>query len=407
MTLSLDSRKAVLLALAGPAMPMPEMGPGDTPDADDWLAIDAMAAQHRLRPWLHHRLRNGGIGLAVPAAMAATWREAYRDAAIGALTAQAALIRLARAFAEAGVPMVALKGSRLAFFDYVEAALRPMRDIDILVAPADMAAAVEALARAGADLPADRDGAIARALNGDKHLDPVLLPDVERYVELHHRIAEPGLPCIDTDAMLADAVVANVGGTKVAFPSNEHMLGHLVLHAAYNHRFDCGPLALVDIGTMLTRRPVDPTRFVALANAGASTGASAGAGGWLPGARLVMALVDRFMGPTGFDIGQATVPAAILAESESLLLQDFDQRQQVLLAAETAQGGLAATLFARLSRGLRDRPEEGRLRWLSSRAGRTIRQARDPRARAEAASGAALARWLHGEGQPALPQDEG
>lgn len=397
MTLSLPQRKAVLLALAGPAMPRPPVAPDD----EDWLAIDAMAAQHRLRPWLHHRSRSGSIGgeidWAVPGDIAAAWREAYRDAAIGALTAQAALVRLSRAFGEAGVPMIALKGARLAFFDYAEAALRPMRDIDVLVAPGDMAAAVEALARAGADLPADPDAAIARALGGDKHLDPVLLPDVERYVELHHRIAEPGLPCIETDAMLADAVAAEVGGTMVAFPSGEHMLGHLVLHAAYNHRFDCGPLALIDIGTMLVRRPVDAARFVALAEAG----------GWLPGARLVMALVDRFMGPTGLDIGQSTVPPAILAESESLLLQDFEQRQQVLLAAEAGRDGLGATLLARLSRGLRTRPEEGRLRWLSSRAGRTIRQARDPRGRAEAASGAAVARWLHGNAQAALPQDEG
>lgn len=396
MNLPLDQRKGVLLALAGPAQPMPAGLPQAEVDGDDWLAIDAMAAQHRLRPWLHHRLRSGGIDLAVPSDIAATWRDAYRDAAIGALTAQAALVRLARAFAEAGVAMVALKGARLAFFDYAEAALRPMRDVDILVDPTDLPAAVEALALAGAEVPVDREAAIARALDGDKHLAPVLMRDVERHVELHHRIAEPGLPCINTAAMLADAVVAEIGGTQVAFPSNEHMLGHLVLHAAYNHRFDCGPLALIDIGTMLARRPVDAPRFRAMAEDGA----------WLPGARLVMALVDQFMGPSGLDIGQGSVPPAILAESESLLLQDFDQRQQVLLAAEAARAGMAATLLARLGKGLRHRPEEGRMRWLSRRAGRTIRQARDPRARAEAAAGAALARWLNADARSALPQDE-
>lgn len=391
--MTLSERKAVLLALTGPALPMPAL----SPDEADWQAIDDMAVQHRLRPWLHHRTRGGLEGIAVPPAITAAWRDSYRDAAIGALTAQAALVRLATAFAEARVPMVALKGARLAFFDYPEAALRPMRDLDLLVAPSDMPAAVEALARAGAELPADRDAAIARAFDGDKHLDPVLIPDVERYVELHHRIAEPGLPCIDTAALLADAVMAEVGGTAVMFPSNEHMLGHLVLHAVYNHRFDCGPLALVDIAAMLGRRPVDAALFVALA----------GEGGWLPGARLVLALVDKVMGPSGLAIGQDTVPPAILAESESLLLQDFEQRQQVLFASEAARSGWAATVGARLRKGLSARPEESRWQWFQSRAARTLQQARDPRSRAEAAAGASLSRWLNDAPAVTRPQDEG
>lgn len=179
------------------------------------------------------------------------------------------------------------------------------------------------------------------------------------------------------------------------------MLGHLVLHAVYNHRFDCGPLALVDIGMLLANEAIEPRRFIDMAQTG----------GWLPGARLVLALVDRFMGPTGLDIGQGSVPGAIIAESESLLLQDFDQRQQVLLASQSANAGLASTVVSRLFRGLSRRPAEGRLHWLFSRANRTIRQASDPRARSEAAAGASLARWLGhdmgGKDRPTRPQDEG
>lgn len=383
MTLDLASRKDVLLALVGPARTMPDVSPVDA----DWQAIDAMAAQHRLRPWLHQRLRKGGIALPVPAPVRTAWQEAYRNGAIGALTAQAALVRLSRAFADSGVPMIALKGARLAFFDYPEASLRPMRDIDILVSPEDLHPALSALARAGAEVPEDRDDAIARAIDGDKHLDPIWLPDCERYLELHHRIAEPGLPCIDTAQMLDAAQIAEVGGVPVAFPSPEHMLGHLVLHAVYNHRFDCGPLALVDIAMMTGRENIDAARFMALAKEG----------GWLAGARLVIALVEAVMGQTGLGIGQDRVPPGILGEASNLVLQDFDQREQVLLASQSIQAGFVATLMARLRRGLSGQSGEGRLRWLTTRTARTMQQAGNARSRSEASSGASVARWLQQE----------
>lgn len=380
MTLSLAEHKDALLGLIGPARASPQIDLAP----DDWAAIDAMAAQHRLQPWLHHRVSSGALAVPVPASVAKGWREAHRGATFGALTAQAALVRLHGALAAANVPMVALKGSRLAFFDYPAAALRPMRDIDVLVAPERLADALDALARAGFAVPDDQAAAVARALDGDKHLDPILVPGCDRYVEVHHRIAEPGLPCIDTAKILAEARTDTLGGAEIAFPSPGHMLGHLVLHAVYNHRFDCGPLALVDIAMLLGSEPVDPARFLEQATSG----------GWLGGARLVVALVERVMGATGLDIGQHTVPTAIVAAGKALLLQDFDQREQVLLASQMAKGGAAATLAARLRKGLAASSEEGRLHWLSSRAMRTIRQASDPRSREEAGSGATVARWL-------------
>ncbi|AKM08950.1 nucleotidyltransferase domain-containing protein [Croceicoccus naphthovorans] len=384
MTLTLSQRKQVLLAMLGPASGGPPADLIAQMDEGDWLAVDGMASQHRLGPWLHHRLKRHGDGGPVPEPIAERWRAAYRDGAFGALTAQAALVRLAAAFADTGVPMVSLKGGQLAFFAYPEPALRPMRDLDILVSPDDLMPALNAMAAAGCTVPTDREAAVARALNGDKHLDPIALPDCDRYIELHHRIAEPGLPCIDTVAILGKARSAMIGGQAVPYPSPEHMLGHLVLHAAYNHRFDCGPLALVDIAVLAGSETFDLPAFVALARDG----------GWLHGAQLLLALVEKHVAQTGIDIGQADVPETILAEAETLILQDFDQRAQVLLATQGARDGMAATVLGRLKKGLGTRPEEGRLRWIASRTARTLRQGSDARSVEEAAAGARLARWL-------------
>lgn len=57
----------------------------------------------------------------------------YRRAAIRALRLQHALIDLKRIWGKAEIPFFALKGAWLAQHIYLHPALRPMRDIDVLV----------------------------------------------------------------------------------------------------------------------------------------------------------------------------------------------------------------------------------------------------------------------------------
>lgn len=385
MSRNLAAQKRTLLSLVGTERAGPEVPELAVMSRQDWSAIDAMAAQHRIQPWLHHRMRGSDTDWPVPPSIASVWRDAYRDGAIGALTAQAALVRLAKAFDDAGIPMVVLKGGYLAFFAYPEAALRPMRDLDILVAAGNLPLALEAMAQAGCTVPDDRGAAIARALDGDKHLDPIALPTCDRFIELHHRITLPDTFDLPTHEILREKRSIDLGGVQVGFPSAGHMLGHLILHAAYNHRFDCGPLALIDIAMLTRSAAIDGNGFRAMA----------AEGGWLPGAQLVLALVEKHLGHTGMEIGQHGVPASVLAGGENLILQDFDQRAQVKLASESARNGLAATLLSRLRHGISVRHDEGLLHWAAGRAMRTMRQGGNTRARSEAAAGAAIARWLY------------
>ena len=121
----LDHAKGMTLALLGGTWP------DDPVDDASWRAIATLASQHRLEPllaWNFERQR-----WPVPDFIAQAWRSARRDALYRALAQQAALRLVLDRLAKAGIAAVALKGVALAWRHYPEAALRPMRDIDLLV----------------------------------------------------------------------------------------------------------------------------------------------------------------------------------------------------------------------------------------------------------------------------------
>jgi hypothetical protein len=129
---------------------------GDAADAafSRWLEIHPVAdagtlseTDRRLLPLLARKLRAGAIG------HGHAWAEA--GAAVGRRTA-ARNDRLLRAGSEvasclaaAGVEVIALKGLPLLLEYYQDPSLRPMSDIDLLVRPVDLRAAIAALGRAG------------------------------------------------------------------------------------------------------------------------------------------------------------------------------------------------------------------------------------------------------------------
>ena len=130
-----------------------------------------MAAAQRLEPLLCWQAERGGWAL--PETVAAAWRSARRDAAIAALAQQAALrLALAR-LGEAGIAAVALKGVALAWRHYPEAALRPMRDIDLLVPHARAIEAFAVLTAAGFVPETDDPATLRQALVDDHQLPEI------------------------------------------------------------------------------------------------------------------------------------------------------------------------------------------------------------------------------------------
>ena len=360
---------------------------------DDLAALDRMAAQHRLQPLLYHQHRARAD---LPPAIAEAWRAAFRNQALLALSNRAELVRTITLLRAGGFAPLALKGAWLSRFAYPHPALRPLRDIDLLLDPATVIPAFAVLEAAGYHSIEAPELPLPELVRTDKHLPPLLSPG-GTVVELHHRLWEPdgrldhASPVAIEAAVRADAVTEEDG---LSYPAPIDMLAHLIAHAVYSHRLDCGPLLLADVDFLLRTRPINWARFWQ----------RAGSEGWSAGARLVLSMVERHRSGASIEwIDCQPVPDAMLDDLSLLLLQDLDRRQSANFLASLRLGGWQGLLDRvtgrrRLVSGPAVRREMasagGFLGWASSRWRRTASDLAHREARIQAHSLARLSSWL-------------
>ena len=391
----------------------PENSPGGAElDAGQWSQLQITARQHRLEPLLHDAARRNASNWAIPSSIQRDWEAAFRESAMAALALQGTLIRLDSILTGAGIAYAALKGARLAWHAYPHPALRPMRDLDILVAPERLGEAWECLvahgfnAEFGYTLPAD--GALAV----HKHLPALCDPASGIHVEVHSRLFEhldasqADAAMTDVDLLLGTRVWLSIGATKIAYLSAAEALLHLIVHSAYEHHFENGPQVLHDLAAQLQGEPIDWPRFWRLAREG----------GWERGCQLLLQLTESFMGEQPIEWGpdqRAAVPAEILDKSALLMLQDPDLRQD--LAVQLQLGAPAGSAWVRVPRLLARlfvRREvvavyAGLTRdharvwlhypgWLVSRLARTLAGKFNRRQQAEVSRASAVEAWLGG-----------
>jgi hypothetical protein len=375
---------------------------GREPDFDGaaWPQIAAMAAAHRLEPMLAWRLDREGAAWPVPPDLSSRWRGAQRAAMLAALSQQAALRLCSEQFAAAGIPFVALKGARLAWRDYPQPALRPMRDLDLLVPEDKVLEAAALLAPAGFAMTGASATGIAEALRQDKHLPPLWHEPLSVAIELHHRLTDLperrgyAMPQLDPVAVIARSVPIELAGALVRCPAPEDLLAHLMVHALYGHRLDCGPLVLADIHFLLASGEIDWPAFVA----------STRRGGWERGAALLLALTTRYFGPQGVVLPEP--PPEILTAAEDALLADPASRDHAEtlsdLFASRSPAALGAALRRRLTPDEQVVASEGGRQprwafwpgWAARRLLRLAARLIDRRAMGEARGAARVIRWL-------------
>ena len=389
--MDIPALRRVLLELVGTAHCPDTSGLGPS----DWDVLAHMAAQHRLMPLLHAQHRDNS---AIPTAIAAQWRAAHRAAAISAL-AQAADLRATTGLLEAaGFEPIALKGAWLARHAYPEAAQRPARDIDLLLEPANVLAAFELLQTKGFALEDPPEMVLSDILRLNKHMPPLVAPNGTR-IELHQHLWEHDGQLDHASPAARDAELrrrSERGADGILYPAGDDMLIHLIIHAAYSHRLDCGPLLLADIDFLLRQVQIDWPHFWA----------RSGQEGWQRGARLVLELVLRYRPGTAIDLGPDRGPAlapALLAAAPDLLLQELETRQSAGFAAAAAMHG-PARLVARLTgkRSTGDGPAAARdmirhggfLGWASTRLARTFGELAKADVRRQSRNLARISKWL-------------
>lgn len=232
-----------------------------------WHDLLALARLTRTLPLVARALHRSQLSDAVPPPLAGPWREELRFHAMRTLVqAQAIAGTLSLLAAESYCP-IALKGLGLAYRDYPDPSLRPLRDLDLLMTAAEAPAAQQFLLH--------RPQYRRRKGAGHYGIDHShQLPEIEHIgstlvIELHHRINARGWP---GEAGLLEMLRGSCSpvtllGQQIMVPSPEANLLHLVEHATLHHLFGNGPLLLADLHFLASSHPIDWERLRALAQA--------------------------------------------------------------------------------------------------------------------------------------------
>lgn len=295
----------------------------------DWHLLQKMATQHRLKPLLHLRTNSLELQSAIPENLYRDWEAAFRMASMRYLACQQTLAKLNRILAEGGVDFVALKGAWLARYAYSNPAERPLRDIDILVAPENATKAYALLQGAGFTRKGGYAMPLADALERQKHLPPVRCDQTRILVELHTRLIETPPKEEESDALSNVALLLGRREIREGVPylSPTDTLLHLIVHAAYDHQFNNGPLTFNDVALMIQSARIDWERFWLMAKAG----------GWERGCLLILELVSYYHRCEDWRpfCPSTQTPNYEQIESAALLsLQDFESRGIIGIGAE-------------------------------------------------------------------------
>lgn len=304
----------------------------------EWDCLAKMAQQHRLGPMLWHRSQHAAAPWPLPHSVAQNWGAAYRHSAMRSLVARRLLLRAEAILGAAGICYAALKGAYLSQHAYPHPALRPLRDVDLLVEPARAIEAYQLFRSSGFSPVEDRDIDLARELLNFKHLPALYMPGPEGgagiCLEIHGRIVHAVPSTIvpgslhDVHALLARAIAR--GGTPFLSPTDT--LLHLIIHSMEDHEFNNGPLILHDVAQLLETATIDWPRFWDMADIG----------GWRRGCIMVLDLAARYhqLPDWPCPCGESERPSAAQLESAALLtLQDFGASAAVSLQADLAQAG--------------------------------------------------------------------
>ncbi|MGE4262234.1 nucleotidyltransferase domain-containing protein [Shewanella sp.] len=228
----------------------------------DWTRVCEMSVSHRIAPLLYWQLKQKT--LVVPVSVSDRLQNIYKKSAIKTVKMQAELLKLHQLLSSQQSRYIALKGSYLASVVYPHAALRPMRDIDLLIPKTQLAGVYEQLIKHGYRHPPKYKGSPDNWLKFSKHIPPLLSP-TGVIVELHDKVFHPE-NCPSEDLVADDnfwhrCIVANVAGQQIPFMSPTDLLLHLIMHASYDHRFNNGPLVLTDIAYLIEHCTIDWSLF--------------------------------------------------------------------------------------------------------------------------------------------------
>lgn len=342
MSAPVEELRRVAMSLIAPAL-VPDPAALARLDAADWQRLIAIARNHRILPLMHARLRAEGRHWPVPTDLHSAAADSFRKHSLKVILARRRMVQAMAVLAEAEIEAVALKGSYLAFHAYAEAGLRPLRDIDLLVAPADAQTAWHALRAAGWQPLFDAIGTLEEYQRVKHQLPGLMCPDGRVMLEIHHRAlhGSGSDPDLADDPEFAPSLQrTEINGTRVSYMGAELLLAHLIIHSAHDHQFDNGPGIFADIAALLATHRIDWPRFWAVAERFDA----------VRSAILVLRIAELWWAIPGIEWGQhaaaaAAVPRQLIESVAQLSLRDrANAAESALLSRLDNAPGVGAKL---------------------------------------------------------------
>ncbi|MFM6831683.1 MAG: nucleotidyltransferase family protein [Novosphingobium sp.] len=302
-------------------------------DAGAWQSLADLAEVHRLSPLLRRNIQLSGSAALLPETVRAEIDRACQWHSLYGLRQTVALKRLWETLAGAGFQPLLLKGVALAHGDFPDPALRPMRDVDLLLSRDEAERAQEFLI-------AHKDYRLAPwagnyGVEYNHQLPEIQDIEFELTIEIHHRVNARNWPQEPQFvAMLhEEAVTIPILGTAMKVPSPRTNFLHLVEHATLHHTFENGPLTLADLHFLARSNTLDwdwiehAANRLGLANSLrlVATLAHRLGAGWVP---------QRLMEGVRF-------PESHVAAARAALLQDKEvaERNKLLRRLDQVDGG--------------------------------------------------------------------
>ncbi len=368
-------------------------------DAEQIGALVQLARRTRTAPLLHRVMQDREVSahLAPHAKELAEYAKAQSLLSLGRARALVETVQLLR---EAAIEAVALKGLPLAFGAYPAPQLRVLRDLDLLVEPADAERAERILLDHHAFEKAPWAGRY-----GTEHshqMPEIIHSDTATIIELHHRL---NVRNWSQDRMLAKRMRENARsidllGESIRVPTPRHNLLHLVEHATLHHAFANGPLVLADLYFLAGAGDLDWD----------AVEAEARELGLERSLHLVGALAARHGADWALARDFAAPSDAILAAERAMLLDEESHRRLAQLRRLEQREDVGPSLFAALGRALRPNDSElarlsgrtadsrlrwlGYPRWLAEKGGRFLGARRSAEIQGFAAPYSQLVDWL-------------
>lgn len=216
-----------------------------------WPGLVALARQHGLASILYFTLREQNA-LSLLSRQMATGLAAQRlqTAAHNALL-YSAMREWSQRFQEAGITALWLKGAAMGLLIYPDSNLREMGDIDVLIAPAQIAAARSLAER----VTGRKTSSLAHDV--DRHATIKVGKGGRVHLELHWSLVDLGVNagCEDTDWFLGQRVVIQSDGVMIATLSPEAHLLHLCAHAQIIHGDQFRLARYLDLHWLITHYP--------------------------------------------------------------------------------------------------------------------------------------------------------